>query len=86
MNTFPFGVDLSSSWLLVVLEFVFIGLVLALILGFLRLIFRSEKNGKDQGQGMTGVESPLQALQLRLARGEISKEKYEELKQVLQDE
>lgn len=57
------------------------GFILPLIL--LYLVYRFMK-GKD-GEFLQKSETPLERLKMRLVKGEITKEEYEELRKIIED-
>jgi len=57
------------------------GFILPLIL--LYLIYRFMK--RKDGEFLQKSETPLERLKMRLVKGEITKEEYEELKKVIED-
>jgi len=59
-----------------------VGFIFPLIL--LYLIYRYIR--KKEGDFMQRSETPLERLKMRLVKGEITKEEYEELKKIIEDE
>jgi len=80
----PFGPGASGSLLLMLSKFVFIALVLALIIFLLRWAFGP--GGRFRDERTESREKALEALDMRLARGEITTEEYRERKKALLEE
>ncbi|MEF8823933.1 MAG: SHOCT domain-containing protein [Desulfohalobiaceae bacterium] len=80
----PFGPGPAGSVLLILSKFVFIALVLALIIFLLRWAFGP--GGRFRDENSESREKALEALDMRLANGEISTEEYRERKQALLEE
>lgn len=80
----PFGPGASGSLLLILSKFVFIALVLALIIFLLRWAFGP--GGRFRDERSESREKALEALDMSLARGEITPEEYRERKQALLEE
>lgn len=86
-TNWPFGPGFTGGFLLIITKFIFIGLVLALILGLLRWAFGP--GGKlrdpewDQENRTVQGDEALTILKTRLAKGEISLKEYEERRQAL---
>ena len=68
-------------WILTLLRSI-IGFILPLILIY--LVYRIIKKKKDRSKN--NYQTPLERLKIRLINGEITKEEYEELKQIINDE
>ncbi len=87
---FPFGPGFTGSWLLAVCKFLFIGLVLALIIGILRRVFgpggflRDKELDREAAEERRNRQEARQILDQRLARGEISPEEYTKRKRALE--
>ena len=88
---FPFGPGLTSSWLLAVCKFVFIGLVLALIIWLLRKgfgpggPFRDQDLDREAEELRAGRREALRILDRRLADGEITDAEYVHKKKLLEE-
>ncbi|MFO7727667.1 MAG: SHOCT domain-containing protein [Desulfonatronovibrio sp.] len=86
----PFGEGFTGSWILILSKFVFIGLILAVIIGFLRLLFgpggmfRDKEMDLEAEQERQKVREAVDVLRQRLARGEISDEEFEHKKWLLE--
>ncbi len=72
-HTWPFGSGVSDSLLFIILKFLFIGIVLGVIIWILKLFLGNTDN--------LNKEDPLEVLKLRLAKGEISLEEFDKLKE-----
>ena len=88
---FPFGPGLAGGWLLAICKFLFIGLVLALIIGILRWafgpggFFRDEELDREAEEERRNRREARMVLDQRLARGEISPEDYTKRKKSLEE-
>ena len=80
----PFGPGASGSVLLILSKFVFIAIILALIILLLRWAFGP--GGRFRDERSESRERALEALDMRLANGEISTEEYRERKKALFEE
>ncbi len=68
MNSFGMGAGMWIFWILIILVVVFL----------VRLMMNT-----DSSQSGTSLESPLQILEKRFARGEINKDEFESMKKEL---
>ncbi|RQD68118.1 MAG: SHOCT domain-containing protein [Desulfonatronovibrio sp. MSAO_Bac4] len=86
----PFGEGFTGSWILTLSKFVFIGVILAVILGFLRIlfgpkgIFRDKEMDLEAEQERERVREAVDILRQRLAKGEISEDEFEHKKWLLE--
>lgn len=86
----PFGEGFTGSWILALTKFLFIGAILAVILGFLRLLFgpkgffRDEEMDREAEEERQKVREAVDVLRQRLARGEITEEEFEHKKWILE--
>ncbi len=86
----PFGEGFTGSWILILSKFVFIGVILAVILGFLRVLFgprgffRDKEMDIEAEQERQRVREAVDILRQRLARGEISEDEFEYKKWLLE--
>ncbi|MFN2267185.1 MAG: SHOCT domain-containing protein [Desulfonatronovibrio sp.] len=86
----PFGEGFTGSWILALTKFLFIGAILAVILGFLRLLFgpkgffRDEEMDREAEEERQKVREAVDVLRQRLSRGEITEEEYERKKWILE--
>ncbi|MGE5554522.1 MAG: SHOCT domain-containing protein [Betaproteobacteria bacterium] len=60
------------------------GLVIAAVVLFVRWLIRQEREARLAAGGRSAAQDPLTIVKLRYARGEITREQYEELKETLQ--
>ncbi len=88
-SMWPFGPGFTGSWLLTVTKFVFIGVILALIMLGLRLLFgpkgplRDKDLDREAEEERKQVQESLEILRKRLARGEITEEEFERKERLL---
>ena len=83
-SAWPFGPGTSGSVLLILSKFLFIAVVLALIILLLRWAFGP--GGRFRNERSESREKALEALDMRLAQGEITPEEYRERKRALFEE
>lgn len=86
----PFGQGFTGGWIMTLSKFVFIGAILAVILGFLRLLFGPSGYFRDKEMDLEAEEErkrirdAVDLLRQRLARGEISEEEFTRKKRLLE--
>ncbi len=86
----PFGRGLTGGWVMILSKFVFIGAILAVILGFLRLLFgpagyfRDKEMDLEAEEERKRIREAVDLLRQRLARGEISEEEFMRKKRLLE--
>ncbi len=86
----PFGPGMTGSWLMGLSKFVFLGLILALILGLLRYFFgpggmmRDKEMDREAEEERREIRRAVNLLRERLARGEIAEEEFERKKRMLE--
>ncbi|WP_457570640.1 SHOCT domain-containing protein [Desulfovulcanus sp.] len=86
----PFGEGFTGGWLLTLSKFVFIGVILALIMGFLRFLFgpggplRDKEMDREAEEERKRIQEAVDILRKRLARGEITEEEFERKKWYLE--
>jgi len=91
-SKWPFGPGFTGGWLVAISKFAFIGLVLALILFLLRWLFgpggkmRSPELDENSDRQGIEIESALEILQKRLARGEISEQEFQDKKRLIRND
>jgi uncharacterized membrane protein len=83
-TAWPFGPGPSGGVLLILSKFVFIAAVLALIIFLLRWAFGP--GGRFRDERSESREKALEALDMRLAKGEITPEEYKERKKALYED
>ncbi|MFP4672649.1 MAG: SHOCT domain-containing protein [Desulfohalobiaceae bacterium] len=85
----PFGPGFTGNWLLSISKFLFIGVVLALILGLLRWAFgpggflRDPDLDQEEDKLQSNIQEALSILEERLAQGAIAREDYDRLRDAL---
>ncbi|RQD64639.1 MAG: SHOCT domain-containing protein [Desulfonatronovibrio sp. MSAO_Bac4] len=86
----PFGEGFTGSWILTLTKFIFVGVILAVILGFLRLLFgpkgffRDEEMDREAEEERQKVREAVDVLRQRLVNGEITEEEFEHKKWILE--
>ncbi|WP_035243867.1 SHOCT domain-containing protein [Desulfonatronovibrio hydrogenovorans] len=86
----PFGEGMTGSWILTLTKFIFIGVILAVILGFLRVLFgpkgffRDEEMDREAEEERQRVREAVDVLRQRLANGEITEDEFQRRKWLLE--